>query len=570
MAAGCVSLHLPVLSQPGSHPPSPVLPWGERRAGLGAGQTSSRPRSPRHLLAEERYPVREERLREPKVTRVAAESKSTPLESQDEATPLHAVARKGQYATACRILSRGTEAIDGQDTKGRSPLFWATKYRQEGLVELLLSHGADPTVQDKAGDLCLHWAAFVGCAPIVRMLLEAGSDPNVPNAQGDSPLHVAARERHYECLLLLLACGADVCLKNKVGQTPLLCTRPGSPARSALQAALALPCSPVERVLSRDISRGFEPVPIPCLNGVDGESCPSDFLYVTQNILSESVAVQVAAATTLGRSQGCSCPGGCPPAGCPCVSRGKRPWYTTDGRLVQGAGGSSTEMGLAFECSMLCACGSSCPNRVVQRGTRVQLQLFRVPAKGWGVRTVQDVPQGAFLCQYFGELISSTEAGRRLEDTYFFVVDPLDGHECCLDGRFYGNVGRFLNHSCQPNLVAVQVVLGPGVPSIAFFSTRPIHAGEELGFDYGERFWAVKGEGCRCLCGAPSCRYQAPRRAGPCPAAAAAGDLASGRNGGAARHPLRGFALKSKRRTPLKVVTRSQRAREEPLPGPDP
>lgn len=56
-----------------------------------------------------------------------------------------------------------------------------------------------------------------------------------------------------------------------------------------------------------------------------------------------------------------------------------------------------------------------------------------------------------------------------------------EGQDCCLDGRFYGNVGRFLNHSCQPNLAAVRVVVGPGPSGIAFFSTRPIRAGEELG-----------------------------------------------------------------------------------------
>lgn len=30
---------------------------------------------------------------------------------------------------------------------------------------------------------------------------------------------------------------------------------------------------------------------------------------------------------------------------------------------------------------------------------RIQLQLYRLPGKGWGVRTVQDLPQGAFLCR---------------------------------------------------------------------------------------------------------------------------------------------------------------------------
>lgn len=35
-----------------------------------------------------------------------------------------------------------------QDALGRTPLFWATEYRHQHLVELLLAYGADPSVQD--------------------------------------------------------------------------------------------------------------------------------------------------------------------------------------------------------------------------------------------------------------------------------------------------------------------------------------------------------------------------------------------------------------------------------------
>uniref|UniRef100_A0A8D0BPX7 SET domain-containing protein n=1 Tax=Salvator merianae TaxID=96440 RepID=A0A8D0BPX7_SALMN len=161
---------------------------------------------------------------------------------------------------------------------------------------------------------------------------------------------------------------------------------------------------------------------------------------------------------------------------------------------------------------------------------------------GWGVRTMQDLPLGAFVCQYFGEQISGAEAAQREEDTYYFVVDAQVNwvDEWCLDGRFYGNIGRFLNHSCQPNLTAVQVATGHAVPGVAFFTTRDVQAGEELGFDYGDRFWEVKGRRRRwvCQCASPRCRY-----ASPSPTAAA------GEPGGPA--PLRGFALKSKRSTPL-------------------
>ncbi|XP_026539057.1 histone-lysine N-methyltransferase EHMT1-like [Notechis scutatus] len=86
---------------------------------------------------------------------------------------------------------------------------------------------------------------------------------------------------------LFLACGA-VSLRNQAGQLPQQCTQLSSSSCRALQAFSAQLPSQVEQVLSRDISRGFEQVAIPCLNMVDQESCPGDFLYITGNIVSGS------------------------------------------------------------------------------------------------------------------------------------------------------------------------------------------------------------------------------------------------------------------------------------------
>lgn len=60
-----------------------------------------------------------------------------------------------------------------------------------------------------------------------------------------------------------------------------------------------------------------------------------------------------------------------------------------------------------------------------------------------------------------------------------------DGEVYCIDARFYGNVSRFINHHCEPNLVPVRVFMAHQdlrFPRIAFFSTRLIEAGEQLGY----------------------------------------------------------------------------------------
>lgn len=41
----------------------------------------------------------------------------------------------------------------------------------------------------------------------------------------------------------------------------------------------------------RDIARGYERIPIPCVNAVDGEPCPSNYKYVSQNCVTSPMNI---------------------------------------------------------------------------------------------------------------------------------------------------------------------------------------------------------------------------------------------------------------------------------------
>lgn len=41
----------------------------------------------------------------------------------------------------------------------------------------------------------------------------------------------------------------------------------------------------------RDIARGYERIPIPCVNGVDSEPCPSNYKYVSQNCVTSPMNI---------------------------------------------------------------------------------------------------------------------------------------------------------------------------------------------------------------------------------------------------------------------------------------
>ncbi|CAG2064648.1 unnamed protein product, partial [Timema podura] len=86
--------------------------------------------------------------------------------------------------------------------------------------------------------------------------------------------------------------------------------------------------------------------------------------------------------------------------------------------------------------------------------------------------------------RYIGEAITDVEADHREDDSYLFDLDNKDGETYCIDARHYGNVSRFINHMCVPNLIPVKVFVDHHdlhFPRIAFFANRDIDTYEELG-----------------------------------------------------------------------------------------
>ncbi|CAB3401694.1 unnamed protein product [Caenorhabditis bovis] len=78
-----------------------------------------------------------------------------------------------------------------------------------------------------------------------------------------------------------------------------------------------------------------------------------------------------------------------------------------------------------------------------------------------------------------------------------------------LDAKRRGNIGRFLNHSCDPNVVTQHVLYDTHdlrLPWTAFFARRFIKAGEELCWDYNYTMMRDNDEQIVCNCGSERCR----------------------------------------------------------------
>uniref|UniRef100_A0AAQ6A0E7 Euchromatic histone-lysine N-methyltransferase 2 n=1 Tax=Amphiprion ocellaris TaxID=80972 RepID=A0AAQ6A0E7_AMPOC len=431
----------------------------------------------------------------------------------DGYTGLHHAAKLGNLEIVGMLLETGQVDVNAQDSGGWTPIIWAAEHKHVDVIKSLLNRGADVSINDKELNVCLHWAAYAGNVDIAELVLNAGCSLASVNVHGDTPLHIAAREGYLDCVTLFLSRGADIDVMNREGDTPLTLARADTPVWVSLQINRKLRRGitnrmlRTERIICRyDIAQGYENVPIPCVNAVDDEGCPSDYKYVSENCETSAMNID----RNITHLQHCSCTDDCSSSNCLCGQLSIRCWYDKDQRLLQEF--NKIEPPLIFECNMACSCYRTCKNRVVQAGIKVRLQLYRTEKMGWGVRALQDIPQGSFICEYVGELISDAEADVREDDSYLFDLDNKDGEVYCIDARYYGNISRFINHLCDPNLIPVRVFMlhqDLRFPRIAFFSSRDILSGQELGFDYGDRFWDIKSKYFTCQCGSEKCKHSA-------------------------------------------------------------
>lgn len=163
-----------------------------------------------------------------------------------------------------------------------------------------------------------------------------------------------------------------------------------------------------------------------------------------------------------------------------------------------------------FECSRFCCCSASCNNSIVQEGPSKELLIQKTRNKGYGVFAGIYFPEGSYICEYAGEVIGHVEAQKRLVDPectkYLMLVREHWENtvmETYVDAFKFGNIGRYLNHSCDPNCVVIPVRIGRLIPMLCFFTCKPVAIGEELTYFYCPES-SVRSN-MRCYCGALRC-----------------------------------------------------------------
>ncbi|OTB07202.1 hypothetical protein M426DRAFT_85207 [Hypoxylon sp. CI-4A] len=153
-----------------------------------------------------------------------------------------------------------------------------------------------------------------------------------------------------------------------------------------------------------------------------------------------------------------------------------------------------------------CNCGNGCQNQRFQHKQYADVSVIQTEKKGFGLRANTPLEANDFIFEYIGEVINEPTFRRRMiqydkEGIRHFYFMSLTKNEF-VDATKKGNLGRFCNHSCNPNCYVDKWVVGNKL-RMGIFAGRKIQPGEELVFNYNvDRYGA---EPQPCYCGEPNC-----------------------------------------------------------------
>lgn len=178
---------------------------------------------------------------------------------------------------------------------------------------------------------------------------------------------------------------------------------------------------------------------------------------------------------------------------------------------------------LIYECHDGCRC-RGCFNKLVQFGPNDKLKIINIDSKGFGLVSSTTIKKGSFVCEYAGEILTKSEATRRDHQNisegsmnYIFCLNEINSAtgstiQTFIDPSRKGNIGRYINHSCDANCDITSTRVDSIIPKIAIFANRDIPALSEITFNYGSdgKLNNIKENRKKCHCNSNNCKLYLP------------------------------------------------------------
>ena len=146
--------------------------------------------------------------------------------SEEGETPFYIACSKGFESVVEKMLECGAK-VDGNSVQ-KLPLVAACENKHMSVVQLLLTNGANPNLQEDNDcySLPLHIAAISGDIDLLELLLKHGAEVDITDRDGDTALRRTIVKTYSSgdvipVIDILLDNKADVNKENKDGKTPL-------------------------------------------------------------------------------------------------------------------------------------------------------------------------------------------------------------------------------------------------------------------------------------------------------------------------------------------------------------
>ncbi|KAK2465154.1 hypothetical protein APHAL10511_002846 [Amanita phalloides] len=148
-----------------------------------------------------------------------------------------------------------------------------------------------------------------------------------------------------------------------------------------------------------------------------------------------------------------------------------------------------------------CRCGHHCQNQRFQRKEYATIDIVLTEKKGYGLRAERDLPKDTFIYEYVGDVVNTPSFKKRMRDYgeegiehFYFMMLQKDEF---IDATKNGGIGRFANHSCNPNCYVAKWTIGDHV-RMGIFSKRDIRKYEEITFNYNVDRYGHQAQPCYC------------------------------------------------------------------------
>ncbi|RHN51327.1 putative methyltransferase chromatin remodeling SET family [Medicago truncatula] len=258
-------------------------------------------------------------------------------------------------------------------------------------------------------------------------------------------------------------------------------------------------------VLSDDISNGKENIGVRLYNDIDSDLYPMQFEYLPKAAFPMFLLPHSMTTRKKMRVIECSeCVDGCVSS----IMNGNTTPYSKSGILLKGRS-------LIYECGPFCSCPSHCRNRVTQKGIKYRLEVFRSNETSWGVRSLDPILAGTFICEFTGLVLTREQAEILTMDGEHnsFIIYPnrflnrstqewgdlsmIDANhvhpayptlDFALDVSMMRNVASYISHSPTPNVFVQLVLFDHGnwmFPHLMVFAMENIPPMRELSLDHG-------------------------------------------------------------------------------------